>query len=133
MTARQDQGRGRPTAIVWIGLLGVLSGGGAALAGWLLTAPQAATPGDFPMADKVWHVLAFACLTAPACLVLDRRGRWFWCVHMLALAVGSEIVQALAGNGRSGDPLDALADLLGVALAVLAARSVRSRLSQPSS
>ena len=87
--------------------LGLVSGVGAALAGWLLTAPQTATPGDFLFADKLWHFLAFACLTAPGCLALDRRGRRFWCAHMLALAVGSEIVQAVSGQGRSGDPIDA--------------------------
>ena len=113
--------------------LGLVSGVGAALAGWLLTAPQTATPGDFLFADKLWHFLAFACLTAPGFLALDRRGRRFWCAHMLALAVGSEIVQAVSGQGRSGDPIDALADAAGVLAALLGARLVRRFVSQPRS
>ena len=113
--------------------LGLVSGVGAALAGWLLTAPQTAPPGDFLFADKLWHFLAFACLTAPGCLALDRRGRRFWCAHMLALAVGSEIVQAVSGQGRSGDPIDALADAAGVLAALLGARLVRRLVSQPRS
>lgn len=113
--------------------LGAISGAGAALAGWLLSAPQAVSPGDFIFADKIWHFLAFVCLTAPACLALDQRGRRFWCAHMLALAVGSEIVQALAGQGRSGDPADALADAAGVFAALWGAHVLRRLFAQPRS
>lgn len=128
-----EQSDGRSTGVWALLALGVVSGAGAAIAGWLLSAPQAASPGDFIFADKLWHFLAFACLTAPGCLALDRRGRRFWCAHMLALAVGSEVVQAVAGQGRSGDPIDALADAAGVLAASLGARLARRLLSQPRS
>ena len=42
-------------------------------------------------------------------------------------AVVSELYQARPGSGRSGDPYDAVADLVGIAAGWLAYRLVRDR------
>jgi len=44
---------------------------------------------------------------------------------MAALGAGIEIVQRRMGQGRSADPVDFLADLVGIGLAVLIGRYVR--------
>jgi VanZ family protein len=67
-----------------------------------------------PGADKAVHLLLFAALTASA------RLRFGPSRAVLAALVGyaavSEVVQALLLSQRSGDLLDLVADLLGVAL-----------------
>ena len=97
--------------------LGVVSGLGMALASWLVLAPQVGPPPIIPFQDKIFHALAFACLTAPAVLVLPRRYLWFWVAHMAALGAGIELAQARGGDGRSGDVLDFAADVVGIAVA----------------
>ncbi len=116
------QGRGK--YVVWA-ILGALSGFGVALASWLLLAPNVGPPPLFPYQDKVFHIIAFGCLTGPAILALPRRYSSFWLTHMLALGAGIEFVQSKMGEGRSGDPLDFLADCIGIALAFVVARLIR--------
>lgn len=93
-------------------------------------------PGWFPSADKLQHALGFA---VPMFLVLMtseiyavRGGRALRPLAVAALAglfavnaVVSELVQARPGSGRSGDPVDAVADLLGIAAGWLAFRRWR--------
>ncbi|GAA3695962.1 hypothetical protein GCM10022204_09840 [Microlunatus aurantiacus] len=95
-------------------------------------------PSWFPSADKVQHALGFA---LPMFLVLTtsqlyaaRAGRSVRPLAVAALAVVfavnavvSEIVQAQPGSGRTGDPLDAVADLLGLALGWLLFRLLLRR------
>ena len=95
-------------------------------------------PGWFPAADKAQHGLGFA---LPMFLVLTtlesyaaRAGRTLrpWWPAVLAgvfaaNAVVSELYQARPGSGRSGDPYDAVADLVGIALGWLAVRLLRDR------
>ncbi|MGZ4638728.1 MAG: VanZ family protein [Actinomycetes bacterium] len=71
----------------------------------------------FPNVDKVVHVLIFA---AVACTGVWARlpVRWL-AVVLVAHAVSSELVQHWALPGRSGDPLDAVADSVGVGLGLL--------------
>lgn len=121
------QAVGRMTVALWIGL-GVCSGLGMALAAWLLIAPDIGPPPAFPFQDKVFHFIAFACLTGPAALVLPGRYLWFWLAHMLALGAGIEVVQQLGEEGRSGSVWDFLADTAGVAAAVPVARWIRALL-----
>jgi hypothetical protein len=68
--------------------------------------------------DKVVHVLIFAA-PALAALMAGFSRRWLlWALGILALhAPVSELIQHLALPQRSGDVLDAVADLSGVALA----------------
>lgn len=114
----------RNVAALWC-ILGVVSGLGMAIAAWLLIAPTPGPPPTIPFQDKIFHVLAFGCLTGPAVLVLPPCYLWFWLAHMAALGAGIEIVQGRMGQGRSADPVDFLADLLGIGLAVLIGHSVR--------
>ena len=93
----------------------------------------------FPAADKVQHAIGFA---LPMLLVLltlhtyavraGRRLRPIWpAVVAGVLAVNamlSEVVQARPQSGRTGDPVDAVADLIGIALGWLVFLGLRDRL-----
>lgn len=114
----------RNVAALWC-ILGVVSGLGMAIAAWLLIAPTPGPPPTIPFQDKIFHVLAFGCLTGPAVLVLPSRYHWFWLAHMAALGGGIELVQGRMGQGRTADPVDFFADLVGIALAVLIGRYIR--------
>jgi len=116
--------QGRTNWISWA-VLGAISGFGMALAAWVLLAPNVGPPPLFPYQDKVFHIVAFGCLTGPAILVLPRPYSWFWLAHMIALGAGIEFVQARMGEGRSADPLDFLADCIGIALALVIGRLIR--------
>ena len=72
----------------------------------------------FPGADKVVHLLLFALLSATARLRFGQA--WWLLVLVSAYAVGSEVVQAVALDERSGDVVDVVADLLGAGLGWLA-------------
>jgi hypothetical protein len=100
-----------------------------ALAAFLLITPDVGPPPAFPFQDKVFHAVAFACLTAPAVLVLPRKYLLFWLAHMIALGGGIEVVQSLGDNGRTGSVWDFLADLAGIAVALGIGRAIRSRLA----
>ena len=73
--------------------------------------------------DKVVHLLLFAALAATV--------RWRFGARLPALvavaayAPVSELVQALLLPGRSGDPLDVVADLAGVAVGWTLGRLLR--------
>jgi hypothetical protein len=113
---------------LWI-IFGVLSGAFMALAVYLLTAPNPDPTPSFPMKDKIQHFLMFGGLAGPALLVLPKRYWWFWLAHMLALAAGSEIVQAAENFGRKGSVFDFVADAAGIACAGLVAVRLRKWLS----
>lgn len=86
----------------------------------------AAGPGviALPGSDKVAHVLMFA--VPAALLVLAGVRRQLVAVGLVGQAVVSELVQGWVLADRTGDPLDALADLVGLALGLLVtARSGR--------
>ncbi len=122
--------QGRIPFAIWAAL-GAISGFGMAVASWLLLAPNVGPPPLFPFQDKLFHIVAFGCLTGPAILVLPRRYSWFWLAHMLALGAGIEWVQMKMGEGRIADPLDFLADAVGIALAFLIGRLIRKRFEAP--
>jgi hypothetical protein len=111
---------------MWAGL-GVVSGLGMALAAWLFIAPDVGPPPAIPFQDKIFHAVAFACLTGPGVLVLPRRYLWFWVAHMVALGGGIELVQARGDEGRSGDVLDFAADVVGIVVALGVGRWLRAR------
>lgn len=119
----------RRESIIWAGL-GVLCGLGMAVAAYLLMAPNVGPPPAIPFQDKIFHILMFGCLTGPGVLVLPRRYLWFWLAHMAALGMGVEIVQAMAGEGRSGDVSDFIADCMGIVAAVAIGRGLRGRFEQ---
>ena len=88
----------------------------------VLFAPSSGGSGP-PGSDKVVHLLLFGALAATA--------RWRFgallpaLVAVAAYAPVSELVQALLLPGRSGEPLDVVADLAGVALGWRLARRLR--------
>ena len=74
-----------------------------------------------PGLDKVGHLLAFALPAAVAGWLGARRVLVLLVVHALV----SEPLQGWLIPTRQPDPLDALADLAGILLGLLVARSVR--------
>jgi hypothetical protein len=80
------------------------------------------TPGDpnsvsVPGLDKVVHLLLFA---VPVWLLASLTSRvWVVAAVFTGEAFLSEVVQARFLPDRSGDPIDALFDLFGIAVAVL--------------
>jgi VanZ family protein len=114
--------RGRP---VVVGLL-VLSVVGQLV---VLYSPDGGGPPLFPQGDKVVHLLVFLVPVALAVIAGYRR-RVVVAVFAVQ-AVLSEVVQAVFLPHRSGDPLDALADLTGVALGVLLGTMLLRRWSGP--
>lgn len=128
----ETPGRRTPPTVrtaVWVAL-GVVSGLGMSVAAWLLTMPSTGMPPPFPHLDKIQHFLVFAALTGPAVLALPKRYLPFWIGHMLALGVGSEIVQGVIGQGRSADVLDVLADWAGVGAGYVVGRLIRARMER---
>lgn len=88
----------------------------------VLYAPSAPGSGSVPYADKLVHAGIFA---LPVFLALLARLPLLAVVPVVALhAPVSEVVQARLLTGRAGDPWDAVADLVGVGLGVLAAGAV---------
>ncbi len=83
----------------------------------VLYAPSSPSGGGVPHLDKAVHVAVFAAVAVCA----------RWCglprspvvVALLAHAVLSEVVQGVLLSGRSADPLDAVADVVGVVLGAL--------------
>ena len=76
---------------------------------YMLLSPPKDLPQELPLfegADKVVHVAIFAVLS------------FFWLCFILLLLYGiaTELAQEYMHMGRSGDPLDLLADALGISL-----------------
>ena len=115
----------RKTFAVWVAL-GAVSGFGMAVAALMFIAPVDGPPPAIPFQDKIFHALAFACLTGPGVLVLPKRYLWFWLAHMVVLGAGIEWAQARSDLGRSGDIADFIADCVGIAVAYGAGRWIRA-------
>lgn len=88
--------------------------------------PRVDVTGPVAWTDKVVHVLLFA---VPVVVASWALRTWRGPTLVLALhAPASELIQHYVLPQRSGDPLDAVADLVGVALgAALAWWLLRSR------
>ncbi len=96
------------------------------------------TPGWFPHADKLEHALGFAAPVALVLAALGLRGRAHG-THaarrplagvvalFVAHAVASELIQGAFYTSRSGDPLDVLADCVGVAVGAVVGSAVSRR------
>ncbi|HVE98159.1 MAG TPA: VanZ family protein [Mycobacteriales bacterium] len=87
-----------------------------------LFTPEAPGPDllDFRGADKVVHLGLFAVLAAATIWRFGREPRAV--AALLGYAGASEVVQALWIEGRSGDVVDLVADVVGIALALSASR-----------
>lgn len=90
-------------------------------------APSQPGPALFAGADKVWHLLSFALVMGTGVLA-GIHARWL-AAALVAHAIVSELIQHLVLAGRSGDPVDVVADLVGIgigwALGHLLARRLR--------
>ncbi len=82
----------------------------------------------FAYADKVMHALLFG---VPALVATLMRLRWVLVV-LIAHALISEPLQAWVTSTRQVDGWDTVADLLGLAVAVLAVAVARARLADGS-
>jgi len=88
---------------------------------FVLFAPASATPSTLPPgADKFVHLALFAALAWTG----RRAGLPVvaLAVGLLAYAAGSELLQGVLALGRTPDPLDAVVDVVGAALGLVAAR-----------
>jgi hypothetical protein len=109
-SAGPARGTGRPTVLVLLGLA-------VAVQLVVLYSPDGGGPLLFPQSDKVVHVTVF--LVPVALAVVAGFRRRVVAAVFAAQAVLSEVVQGLFLPHRSGDVLDAVADLTGVALGVV--------------
>lgn len=95
---------------LWPGLFAVV----VAIQLFVLYVPSAPGSAGVNGLDKVVHAVVFA---VPALVAAVRR--WWWVVLALAVhAPVSELVQATLLPHRDGNPWDAVADLVGVAVGV---------------
>jgi hypothetical protein len=90
----------------------------------VLYAPRAPSTGPVPGVDKVVHATVFGAVAWAA--VRCGIARWVIVVVLAAHAVLSELLQAALLPARSGDPLDAVADVAGVVLVLLLTRAGRA-------
>lgn len=88
----------------------------------VLYAPASPGAGPFPNSDKVVHVFVFLVPVAVATLVTGRPR--VVAAVFAAHAVVSEVVQGTLLPMRSGDPVDTLADVVGVGLGLALAVAV---------
>lgn len=99
--------------------------GYTALLVFLLWSPPTDSPPLFPHDDKVFHALAFSGI----------GGSWWWAtgrprlvwIFGITMAVSTEVVQGLLPWPRSMDPLDMLADTVGVGIGLFAGRWISRR------
>jgi VanZ family protein len=87
----------------------------------VLYAPRAPSAGSVPGLDKVVHAAVFGAVAWAALRCGFARSPV--AVVLVAHAVLSEVLQAGLLPARSGDPLDVVADLAGVVLALVLGRS----------
>lgn len=92
----------------------------------VLYAPRSPSTGGVPGIDKVVHLTLFAVVVLVG--LRSPAPRWLVLVVSVVQAPVSELVQALALPGRSGDLLDLLADWGGCAIGWWAA--TRGRLGR---
>lgn len=83
---------------------------------YLSLAPTTAIP-SVSLSDKIEHSLAYLGLSLLGVWAFPTRIRRV-AVGLVLGGVGVEFAQAAMGWGRQGDPLDALANTLGVAVGV---------------
>ena len=91
---------------------------------WASVAPTTALPG-VTLWDKWQHLIAYGGLTL--------LGAFAFPASLTRLAIGLfcggvalEILQSVMGQGRQGDPADALANSLGIALGLLTTLAIRA-------
>jgi len=98
--------------------------GGAAAIVWLSLTP-APPKLDFEHGDKLGHFLAYGVLMFWFCLLyLKTRVRILYAAGFIAMGIGLEFIQGWLVY-RTYDPLDMLANTIGVALGWMASLVIR--------
>jgi VanZ family protein len=70
---------------------------------------------EVPDGDKIGHFLAYALLSAWAVLIFaTRRSHWQAALSLVLLGIAMELAQGALTDDRMMDPMDALADAVGV-------------------
>ena len=77
--------------------------------------------------DKVEHSLSYFLLTFWFCGIYQRRRYWVIGLCMLGMGILVELLQAAMQLGRSADVRDVVADMIGIAPALLLALSPLGR------
>ncbi|WP_211247866.1 VanZ family protein [Cryptosporangium arvum] len=91
---------------------------------FVLFLPNDDVPSGFPPGtDKVVHSALFAALALTGHRA-GARARWL-VAALVVYAVGSEIVQSVPALGRSSDPLDVVADCVGIVIGWLCSVNIR--------
>lgn len=85
---------------------------------YMTLAPNKDVPGSEMFWDKASHAIAFGLLTVIGLLMSTHR-RWVVVVSVIGLGLVIEVAQGLMPYGRQGDWRDALADVIGVVVAVI--------------
>lgn len=104
-----------PRFWIAIGLLLVLS------VVWLLLAPAPLDGIPNPMGDKLTHALVFAAMTGWFAGLLRPDTWWLLIAFMLGLGISTEVAQGMMQIGRVAEWRDFLADVAGIAVALLLA------------
>ena len=92
-------------ALWWLAVLGTL-------VVCLIPPPSIPLPEN---SDKVEHFLAYFLLAASAVQIYQRRGALVWAaIGLVALGIGIEFAQGALTVNRMADPMDALANSVGV-------------------
>ncbi|GAB3274248.1 VanZ family protein [Parasphingorhabdus pacifica] len=91
----------------------------------VLFTPASGVPSAPPGTDKAVHFALFAGLAITGCSAGIRPSPLI--VGLACYAGVSEVIQAAAVDGRSGDVADALTDLLGAGAGLAAYRATRGR------
>lgn len=90
---------------------------------WLSLAPAEALP-HVSLWDKFEHAIAYLGLAILGGIAFPNQ-LWRVAGGLFAFGVGVEISQTLMALGRQGDPADALANTLGIALGLLITLAIR--------
>ncbi len=102
----------------------IVFAGAAAFVLWASLVPTRDLP-SVTFWDKAEHAIAYFGLCFLGVWALPRR-RLAIAGGLIALGIGVEVLQANMGLGRQGDPMDALANSLGVAVGLVSALAARA-------
>lgn len=97
---------------------------------WLSLVPRLGIPAPFPAFDKVMHVGAYMFLTVLARISFRRRVQHWILYALIAMSVLTEMIQGLVPP-READPVDALANCLGIFAGYWIVSMVRSSIRRP--
>lgn len=84
---------------------------------YLSLAPNEDVPGSKLIWDKAAHSIAYTILVTVGLLFSTHR-RWVVVLGVWSIGIGIEFAQAAMPFGRQGDPRDALANSIGIAVGV---------------